>query len=169
MASVSGVLYIGVTNNLVRRVEEHKDKIFDGFTKKYNCNKLVYYEYFGHINDALYRETEIKKWRREKKIFLIEKINNRWRDLYDEITDRDSSSAANPRSEWQVYAHIQIRPQKPNSARQQSLCFKNPRGFSQSCSKRQYGSHPPLHRVYLPLPNDRPTGLRGNWYYVCTR
>ncbi len=90
MASVAYVIYIGVTNDLVRRVEEHKNKISEGFTKKYNCNKLVYYEHFGHINDAIYRETEIKKWRREKKVKLIESENPRWNDLYDTITDRDS-------------------------------------------------------------------------------
>jgi putative endonuclease len=61
-------MYIGVTNNLERRLYEHKNKLYDGFTKKYNLNKLVYTELFFDINDAISREKEIKKWRREKRI-----------------------------------------------------------------------------------------------------
>lgn len=62
------VMYIGVTNDLVRRLYEHKNKLYDGFTKKYNLNKLVYFELFFDINEAIKREKEIKKWRREKRI-----------------------------------------------------------------------------------------------------
>ena len=61
------VMYIGVTNDLVRRLYEHKNKLYDRFTKKYNLNKLVYFELFFDINEAIKREKEIKKWRREKK------------------------------------------------------------------------------------------------------
>ena len=93
MASDSYVLYIGVTNNLIRRVEEHKDEVVDGFSKKYKTNKLVYYEYFNQINDAIRREKELKGWRREKKVVLIEKTNPDWIDLYDELIGRDPSSA----------------------------------------------------------------------------
>ncbi len=93
MASVHFVLYIGVTNNLIRRVDEHKMEIVDGFSKKYKTKKLVHYEHFGNINDAIKREKEMKAWRREKKIKLIEGSNPRWKDLYDDITDRDPSSA----------------------------------------------------------------------------
>lgn len=75
------VLYIGVTNNLERRLYEHKNKIIEGFTKKYNLNKLVYFETYIKITDAIRREKEIKKWRREKKIALIETINGEWIDL----------------------------------------------------------------------------------------
>ncbi|MFZ1291387.1 MAG: GIY-YIG nuclease family protein [Melioribacteraceae bacterium] len=65
------VIYIGVTNNLERRIHEHKNKLVDGFSKKYNLSKLVYYEITNEINFAIRREKEIKKWRREKKnIFL---------------------------------------------------------------------------------------------------
>lgn len=85
MASVSGVLYVGVTNNLIKRVEEHKDKIVEGFTKKYNCNKLVYYEYFTDIKCVINREKEIKGWKRIKKINLIEKQNPRWNDIYEDL------------------------------------------------------------------------------------
>jgi len=64
-------MYIGVTNDLVRRLYEHKNKLYDGFTKKYNLNKLVYFELFFDINEAIKREKEIKKWRRDKKNKLV--------------------------------------------------------------------------------------------------
>ena len=85
MSSDSGTLYLGVTNNLERRLLEHKSKSILGFGQKYNCTKLVYYEYFSNINDAISREKQIKKYRREKKMALIKSINPGWRDLY---TDR---------------------------------------------------------------------------------
>ncbi len=69
------VLYIGVTGNLQNRVYEHENGLIEGFTKKYNCHYLVYYEHFQHINDAISREKEIKKWRREKKENLINGFN----------------------------------------------------------------------------------------------
>jgi len=75
------VVYIGVTNNLERRVYEHKNKLVPGFTSKYNVNKLVYYESTNDIFFALAREKEIKKWRREKKNNLIETMNPGWKDL----------------------------------------------------------------------------------------
>lgn len=81
MASRSGTLYIGVTNNLRRRIFEHKNKIVDGFSKKYECTKLVYFEEYLCINDAIAREKIIKKWRREKKEDLIRSINIRWSDM----------------------------------------------------------------------------------------
>lgn len=85
MASHSGVLYIGVTNNLVRRVWEHKQKLIDGFTKRYNCKKLVYYEFCFDIYQAIAREKQLKKWRREKKELLINKLNPTWEDLSKEM------------------------------------------------------------------------------------
>ncbi len=76
------VLYTGVTNNLIRRVYEHKHKInADSFTAKYNVNKLVYYEIYQYIEDAIKREKQIKGGSRAKKIALIEKENGDWRDL----------------------------------------------------------------------------------------
>ncbi len=75
------VIYVGVTNDLVRRLYEHKNKLYDEFTKKYNLNKLVYFELFFDINEAIKREKEIKKWRREKKNNLVESKNSEWRDL----------------------------------------------------------------------------------------
>ena len=75
------VLYIGVTNNLERRLYEHKNKLIKGFTEKYNINKLVYFEQTNDIESAITREKEIKKWRREKKNSLIESTNKQWEDL----------------------------------------------------------------------------------------
>lgn len=81
MASESGTLYIGMTNNLERRVYEHKNNLIEGFTKKYDCHKLVYYEHTTDVYAALTREKQIKKWRREKKEYLIRTINPGWKDL----------------------------------------------------------------------------------------
>ena len=75
------VMYVGMTNNLERRFYEHKNKLVDGFTKKYNINKLVYYEHTNDILTALAREKEIKRWRREKKNNLVVSINPEWKDL----------------------------------------------------------------------------------------
>ena len=75
------VMYIGVTNDLKRRVYEHRNKLIAGFTKTYNVSKLIYFEGCGDIRDALEREKEIKKWRREKKDSLVETINPNWEDL----------------------------------------------------------------------------------------
>jgi putative endonuclease len=79
------VIYIGVTNDLHRRVYEHKNKLFEGFSKKYNLSKLVYFEETCDINAAIAREKEIKKWRREKKDKLIEQINPEWKDLSESL------------------------------------------------------------------------------------
>ena len=76
------VLYIGVTNNLERRLFEHKQGIIDGFSKKYNLKKLVYFEQTVDINSAIAREKEIKNWRREKKNLLVERSNKDWEDLW---------------------------------------------------------------------------------------
>ncbi len=91
--------YIGVTNNLIRRVYEHKTKLNDGFTSKYNLNKLVYFELTNNIEDALNREKQLKNWKREWKIDLIKNFNAEFRDLSEEIglniklIDAESSSA----------------------------------------------------------------------------
>ena len=79
------VMYVGVTNDLRRRVYEHKTKAVKGFTKKYNVNKLVYYEQTTDILTAIAREKEIKKWRREKKNALVIQLNPRWSDLSNAI------------------------------------------------------------------------------------
>lgn len=85
MASDSGTLYIGVTNNLIRRVYEHKNILIEGFTSKYKCHKLILYEEYGDIRDALSREKQFKNWRREKKENLISKFNPQWQDLYGDL------------------------------------------------------------------------------------
>ena len=79
------VLYVGMTNNLERRVYEHKNKLIVGFTKKYKCTRLVYYEYTNEVDAAIRREKEIKKWRREKKDALIMMYNPELRDLAEEF------------------------------------------------------------------------------------
>ena len=81
----NAVLYIGVTGNLKRRVSEHRDKIIKGFTEKYNCNKLVYFEQTENIMSALEREKQLKRWHREWKNNLITEFNPDWKDLYDDI------------------------------------------------------------------------------------
>ncbi|MBW8036553.1 MAG: GIY-YIG nuclease family protein [Planctomycetes bacterium] len=78
----NGALYTGVTNDLKRRVYEHKNGLVDGFTKEYYIYKLVYHESFDHVDKAIYREKCIKKWRRQWKLNLIEKFNPDWEDLY---------------------------------------------------------------------------------------
>ncbi|MGO9480821.1 MAG: GIY-YIG nuclease family protein [Candidatus Kryptoniota bacterium] len=85
LASLSQTLYVGITNDLCRRTFEHKHKLLDGFTKRYNVDRLVYYEETNDVRSAIEREKQIKRWRREKKIALIEGVNAGWRDLYDEL------------------------------------------------------------------------------------
>lgn len=88
MTNHSGTLYTGVTNDLERRVFQHKHKTLKGFTRKYNITRLVYYEHTHDVASALFREKQIKGWVREKKIKLIESENPEWNDLsenwYDE-------------------------------------------------------------------------------------
>lgn len=79
------VLYIGVTNNLVKRVWEHREKILEGFTKKYNLYKLVYFEVFTEVSDAIQREKQLKKWERSWKERLINEKNPNWQDLYKQV------------------------------------------------------------------------------------
>jgi putative endonuclease len=80
------VLYIGVTGNLQGRIYEHRERLTDGFTKKYQATKLIYYEDYPDPVSAIAREKQLKGWRREKKIALIQKANPRWVDLFDELT-----------------------------------------------------------------------------------
>jgi len=81
----NGTLYIGVTSNLIKRIYEHKNNIIEGFTKKYNIHKLVYYEITEDVNSAIVREKQLKRWKRNWKIKLIEKNNPEWKDLYFEL------------------------------------------------------------------------------------
>ena len=81
-----GVLYTGVTSNLIKRVAEHKSKAIEGFSSKYNCTSLVYYEVFDEMENAILREKQIKNGSRKKKLSLIETLNPEWKDLYSIIT-----------------------------------------------------------------------------------
>ncbi|MGA2992445.1 MAG: GIY-YIG nuclease family protein [Candidatus Korobacteraceae bacterium] len=81
VASQSGTLYVGFTNNLYKRVFEHKNKLLEGFTRKYDCNRLVWYEQWSGPLQGIRREKQIKGWTRARKIALIEQSNTRWTDL----------------------------------------------------------------------------------------
>ena len=81
VSSNSGTLYIGITNDIYRRMKEHKSGAFEGFASKYGCNRLVYYECYDRVLRAISREKQLKGWRREKKVALIERDNPRWQDL----------------------------------------------------------------------------------------
>jgi putative endonuclease len=81
----NGTLYIGVTNDLIRRVYEHKNDLIPGFSSKYRVHRLVYYERVDDIQTAIQREKQLKKWSRRWKLELIEKANPDWKDLYDEL------------------------------------------------------------------------------------
>jgi putative endonuclease len=82
-----GTLYIGMTNDLVRRIYEHRNSLIDGFTKRYNLKRLVYFEVFDRVEEAIHREKRLKKWNRQWKIELIENSNLDWSDLYDELVN----------------------------------------------------------------------------------
>jgi len=83
---INTVLYIGVTSNLYSRITEHRDKKHpSSFTAKYNCNKLIYYEFYSRIEEAILRETRMKSWKREWKEKLINTTNPHWIDLYDSL------------------------------------------------------------------------------------
>lgn len=81
----NGTLYIGVTNDLIRRITEHKSGLVEGFSKRYKVNQLVYYEETPDITSAIVREKRLKKWRRAWKLRLIEEVNPDWRDLYQDL------------------------------------------------------------------------------------
>lgn len=78
------VMYVGMTNNLERRIAEHQQGLMEGFSKKYNLKRLVYYEHTNDVNVAIAREKEVKKWRREKKNSLVETLNPKWKDLSED-------------------------------------------------------------------------------------
>jgi putative endonuclease len=86
MANSRPTLYIGVTDNLIRRVFEHKQELIDGFTKKYHLHKLVYYEVIDGQIQSIVREKQIKDMNRKEKLDLISKFNPSWKDLYDKLT-----------------------------------------------------------------------------------
>lgn len=81
----NAAFYVGITSNLSKRIWEHKEKVADSHTKKYNIEKLVYYEIFDNPEEAIKREKRLKRWNREWKIKTIEKLNSNWNDLYEKI------------------------------------------------------------------------------------
>ena len=89
----NGTLYIGVTNDLIRRIYEHKNDLVEGFTKKYSVHRLVYFETVKDIYSAISREKVLKKWNRSWKIRLIEKSNPQWKDLYENIAPLQENTA----------------------------------------------------------------------------
>jgi putative endonuclease len=94
MSNHSRIIYVGYTDNLIRRVKEHKSKKKEGFTKKYNITKLVYFEKYNSPFQAENREKQLKCWHRDWKINLIESINSEWKDLFvNVLTDAETSSA----------------------------------------------------------------------------
>ncbi len=96
MTNNSSTLYVGMTNDLQRRVYEHKHKRVPGFTSRYNITQLVYYEVYGRPIHAIEREKQIKRWRREKKIALIRSENPRWLDLAADWFDDDEEGVPSP-------------------------------------------------------------------------
>lgn len=85
LASLSGTLYVGLTDDLRSRIRQHKDSVADGFTKKYSVNRLMYFEIFHDSENAEFREKQIKKYRREKKIALFAESNPQWKDLSEKF------------------------------------------------------------------------------------
>ncbi len=83
----NGTLYIGMTNNLLKRADQHKKQQNEGFTAKYGVKRLVYYERYRHAADAINREKQMKRWKRQWKLELIEKVNPQWRDLFEELVE----------------------------------------------------------------------------------
>jgi putative endonuclease len=81
----NGTLYVGVTNNLVRRIYEHREKLIEGFTSQYNVTRLVWFDQTASIEEAITHEKRLKRWQRDWKIALIEKSNPNWDDLYESI------------------------------------------------------------------------------------
>jgi putative endonuclease len=95
MASRTRVLYCGMTSNLARRVVEHRTSEFPGFSSAYHCHRLVWFEHFQYVNDAIDREKQIKRWRREKKLALIQQQNPSWIDL-SEGWKRENAGPSTP-------------------------------------------------------------------------
>jgi putative endonuclease len=98
LASLSGTLYIGITNNLERRMVEHKEGLIAGFTKEYGTNRLLYFEVYNDVRNAIRREKQLKGWRREKKIALIRSNNSSWKDLAKDWYESRGPSTRAPKA-----------------------------------------------------------------------
>ena len=95
----NGTLYVGMTNDLFRRIWEHREGLIDGFTKEHGVKHLVHYETYEDVNVAIHREKRLKKWKRQWKIDLIQRDNLEWNDLYEQMT------APRPLPDWLVHAN----------------------------------------------------------------
>ncbi len=98
LASLSGTLYIGITDDLERRMVEHKEGLIPGFTKQYGVHRLVYFEVYSDVRNAIRREKQLKGWRREKKIALIRSTNPSWKDLARPWYESRGPSTRTPKS-----------------------------------------------------------------------
>ena len=98
LASISGTLYLGITNNLERRMVEHKEGLISGFTKQYGVHRLVYFEVYSDVRNAVAREKQLKGWRREKKIALIKSTNPSWKDWSREWYEGRGPSTRAPKA-----------------------------------------------------------------------
>ena len=114
MASRSLTLYTGVTDNIFRRALEHKRGVMEGFTKRYNINRLVYYETFKYINNAIAREKQIKAWTRAKRLALIKGLNPTWQDLAEGWGEKVELQIPRfPRDDKQLESYDSAAPTKP--------------------------------------------------------
>ena len=111
----NGTLYTGVTNQIWRRVREHKEGVNEGFTKKYDIKRLVYYEVHGDINRAIRREKTLKNWPRKWKLDLIESINPNWLDLYEFIHEQGNLLCIDPKSKSGMSLVVLNQKQKSQS------------------------------------------------------
>ena len=111
LSSHRGVLYIGVTNDLIRRVYEHRHKLLDGLTKKYNVSKLVFYETTTDVESAIAREKQLKGWVRKKKVSLIESVNPYWEDLA-----KTWIAPVNPPPPLRPFAALRVTRSNPHSS-----------------------------------------------------
>jgi putative endonuclease len=115
MTNKSRTLYAGITNNLERRVYEHKNKLIEGFTKRYNITKLVYYEVTSDVHAAIEREKQIKGWLRNKKIALIETMNPQWADLSEGWSQDDALSPERGEHSQRDKCHSEWANRSPES------------------------------------------------------
>jgi putative endonuclease len=111
MASRSGTLYIGVTNDIARRVHEHKHGLFPGFTSKYRVSRLVYCEHTDDVGAAIDREKQLKRWSRQKKKALVESVNPKWEDLSVEKRDKSRLAARDPSTSVEMTNPRQTHPE----------------------------------------------------------
>ena len=137
----NSTLYIGVTNDMERRVQEHKSGLVPGFTQKYKCNKLVYYELFSDINQAIDREKQLKKWSRVKKELLIDSMNKERKDLYKEEISPRAALGRNDKSLLVISSGAEGGVEKSISSKFSWMR----KSYTQSA--RQTEQSPPPHRT----------------------